>query len=153
MKAADLDAILLGEIGGLRPLDFDLGNSPREISPQVVGGRRAICHTSNGTAAIRAVATAPVVLLGCLRNSAAVARAALVQARDGDLSILLVCSGGAGGRAFARQDCTNEDPSGASIRPRGARATRRPRTGRCPPLSPAPRLRCAARAGRWPATP
>jgi 2-phosphosulfolactate phosphatase len=104
MKTADLDAILLGEIGGLRPPDFDLGNSPREISPQVVRGRRAICHTSNGTAAIRAVATAPVVLLGCLRNSAAVARAALVQARDGDLSILLVCSGGAGGQAFALDD-------------------------------------------------
>jgi 2-phosphosulfolactate phosphatase len=104
LKAADREAILMGEIGGLRPSDFDLGNSPREISPQVIGGRRAICHTSNGTAAIRAVATAPIVLLGCLRNSAAVARAAFVHAQEGERSILIVCSGGAGGRAFALDD-------------------------------------------------
>jgi 2-phosphosulfolactate phosphatase len=104
IKAADREAILLGEIGGLRPSDFDLGNSPREISPQVVGGRRAVCHTSNGTAAIRAVATAPVVLLGCLRNSAAVARTALFHAHEGDRSILIICSGGAGGRDFALDD-------------------------------------------------
>jgi 2-phosphosulfolactate phosphatase len=103
-KRADPAAILMGEIGGLRPDDFDLGNSPREISPQIVGGRRAICHTSNGTGAIRAVAAAPVVLLGCLRNSAAVARVALERASDGDRPILIVCSGGGGGRAFALDD-------------------------------------------------
>src|SRR5262245_49679266 len=89
-KRADPASILLGEIGGLRPVDFDLGNSPREISPLVVGGRRAICSTSNGTAAIRAVATAPVVMLGCLRNSAAVARAALDRARELGRPILIV---------------------------------------------------------------
>jgi 2-phosphosulfolactate phosphatase len=103
-KRDDPAAILLGEIGGLRPIDFDLGNSPREISSQVVDGRRAICSTSNGTAAIRAVATAPVVMLGCLRNSAAVARVALDRAREGDRPILIVCSGGAGGRSFALDD-------------------------------------------------
>jgi 2-phosphosulfolactate phosphatase len=103
-KRADAAAILLGEIGGLRPSDFDCGNSPREINRQLVDGRRAICHTSNGTGAIRAVATAPVVMLGCLRNCAAVARAALEGAREGERPILIVCSGGAGGRAFALDD-------------------------------------------------
>jgi len=103
-KRADPAAVLLGEIGGLRPDDFDLGNSPREIGSDVVAGRRAICSTSNGTAAIRAVATAPVVMLGCLRNSATVARAALEQARALGRPILIVCSGGAGGRAFALDD-------------------------------------------------
>ncbi len=106
-KRANPEAILLGEIGGLRPPDFDLGNSPRDITPQMVAGHRAICHTSNGTAAIRAVAAAPVVLLGCLRNAAAVARAALAasaQGDQGDRPITIVCSGGGGGQAFALDD-------------------------------------------------
>lgn len=106
-KRANPEAILLGEIGGLRPPDFDLGNSPRDITPQLVAGRRAICHTSNGTAAIRAVAAAPVVLLGCLRNATAVARAALAaseRAGRGDRPIAIVCSGGGGGQAFALDD-------------------------------------------------
>lgn len=102
-KRDDPGALLLGEIGGLRPDDFDLGNSPRDISAAIVGGRRAICHTSNGTAAIRAVAAAPLVMLGCLRNSAAVAEAALAGAADGN-AITIVCSGGAGGRSFALDD-------------------------------------------------
>ena len=103
-KLADPGALLLGEIGGLRPDDFDLGNSPRDISAQLVAGRRAICHTSNGTAAIRAVAESPIVMLGCLRNSAAVARVAIAEATRGTHSITIVCSGGAGGRSFALDD-------------------------------------------------
>ena len=106
-KRANPAAILLGEIGGLRPPDFDLGNSPRDITPQIVAGRQAICHTSNGTAAIRAVAAAPMVLLGCLRNATAVARAATAasaQRSQGDQLITIVCSGGGGGQAFALDD-------------------------------------------------
>jgi len=103
-KWRDPDALLLGEIGGLRPADFDLGNSPHELSPATVGGRRAICSTSNGTAAIRAVAGAPVVLLGCLRNATAVAETAFALAQADEPPVTIVCAGGAGGRAFALDD-------------------------------------------------
>ena len=103
-KRRDPGALLLGEIGGLRPDDFDLGNSPRELSPANAGGRRAICHTSNGTAAIRAVAGAPAVLLGCLRNTTAVAGKAFALALADDLPVTIVCAGGSGGRAFALDD-------------------------------------------------
>ena len=103
-KRDDPEAVLLGECGGLRPPDFDLGNSPRDITPQIVTGRRVICHTSNGTAAIRAVAAAPVVLLGCLRNATAVAVAAIAQAGRDERSITIVCSGGGGGQTFALDD-------------------------------------------------
>jgi 2-phosphosulfolactate phosphatase len=103
-KRANPTAILLGEIGGLRPPDFDLGNSPRDITPRIVAGRQAICSTSNGTAAIRAVAAAPVVLLGCLRNATAAALAALAASAQGDRPITIVCSGGGGGLDFALDD-------------------------------------------------
>lgn len=103
-KRIDPTAILLGEIGGLRPDDFDLGNSPREITPAAVAGRRAICSTSNGTAAIRAATAAPLALLGCLRNGTAVVRVALDAARQDGLGLTIVCSGGAGGRSFALDD-------------------------------------------------
>lgn len=103
-KRRDPGALLLGEIGGLRPDDFDLGNSPRELNPTNAGGRRAICHTSNGTAAIRAVTGAPAVLLGCLRNATAVAEQAFVLAQAADLPVTIVCAGGSGGRVFALDD-------------------------------------------------
>src|SRR5215212_1996288 len=103
-RRRDPAALLIGEIGGLRPADFDLGNSPREYTPTLVAGRRAICHTSNGTAAIRAVANAPLTLLGCLRNATAVAGLAFREARASDLPVTIVCSGGSGGRAFALDD-------------------------------------------------
>jgi 2-phosphosulfolactate phosphatase len=103
-KADDPAAILLGEVSGLRPADFDLGNSPRELASAGVAGRRAICATSNGTAAIRGVADAPATLLGCVRNGTAVAARAFALAREGAWPVTIVCSGGAGGRAFALDD-------------------------------------------------
>ena len=103
-KRRDPRLLLLGEEAGMRPDGFDLGNSPREVRPDLVAGRWAVCRTSNGTVALRAVAAAPLVLLGCLRNAGAVARAAVAGARARDLDISLVCSGVDGGRAFALDD-------------------------------------------------
>jgi 2-phosphosulfolactate phosphatase len=105
-KAAAPDALLLGEEGGLRPPGFDLGNSPREVAllARERVPSRAICCTSNGTGALRAVAGAPTVLLACLRNATAAARRAAELARQGGLDVTIVCSGLAGGRAFARDD-------------------------------------------------
>ena len=105
-KAAAPDALLLGEEGGLRPSGFDLGNSPREVAVLARAGApsRAICCTSNGTGALRAVAGAPIVLLACLRNATAVARRASELARQRGLDVTIVCSGVSGGRAFALDD-------------------------------------------------
>ena len=103
-KRRDPALLLLGEEEGLRPAGFDLGNSPLDIRPELVAGRRAVCRTSNGTAALRAVADAPLVLLGCLRNAGAVARAAVAAADSLDTGITVVCSGLDGGRDFALDD-------------------------------------------------
>jgi 2-phosphosulfolactate phosphatase len=43
------DRLLVGETGGLKPADFDFGNSPLEMSTAQLDGRRLIQATSNGT--------------------------------------------------------------------------------------------------------
>lgn len=103
-KRRDPTLLLAGEEDGLRPAGFDLGNSPLDLRPGLVAGRRAVCRTSNGTVALRATAGAPVVLLGCLRNAGAVARAAIAAADVLDTGVSVVCSGIGGGRGFALDD-------------------------------------------------
>lgn len=104
LKRFDRDALLLGEDDGLPPAGFDLGNSPRELARVPLAGRRAICRTSNGTAALQTVAREPVVFLGCPRNASAVSRLAAQVARDAGLDLTLVCSGTGGGRDVASDD-------------------------------------------------
>ena len=96
--------LLCGEEGGLPPAGFDYGNSPREFSTLDLKSRRAILCTSNGTRALLAAAAAPLVLVGCLLNAAAVAGAAATAAATGGLDITIVCAGDEGGTAFAAED-------------------------------------------------
>ena len=86
------DTLLAGERQGVRIDGFDLGNSPREMSPATVGGRTVVLTTTNGTPALLASAGAREVIVGAAVNFGAVAariRAAYQQ--DGDL--LIVCAG------------------------------------------------------------
>ncbi|SNY59631.1 2-phosphosulfolactate phosphatase [Paractinoplanes atraurantiacus] len=43
------ERLLAGEVGGLKPADFDYGNSPLEMSGAQLDGRGLIQATSNGT--------------------------------------------------------------------------------------------------------
>jgi 2-phosphosulfolactate phosphatase len=90
-------ALLAGERDGTRILasqtggvDFPLGNSPREYTPERVRGKTIVTTTTNGTRALRACAGAKAVLVGCFLNLPAIARW-LVQARP--QTLWLVCSG------------------------------------------------------------
>lgn len=84
------EVLLAGERGGLRLDGFDLGNSPLEAAASPCQGRRAVMNTSNGTDAAHVVAAhAEQVMLACLRNAGAAARAA--QASSGHVTI--VCAG------------------------------------------------------------
>ena len=75
------DTILLGgERDGVRiraaqtgGTDFDLGNSPRECTPETVRGKTIVSTTTNGTRALRACAGAKTVLVGSFLNLAATA--------------------------------------------------------------------------------
>ena len=93
-----------GERDGLRPEGFDYGNSPSELADARLDGRRVVYVTSNGTNALRAVAAAPLVLVGTPRNEVAVTRLALREARARDLDLLIVCAGDEGGYAISLED-------------------------------------------------
>src|SRR6266404_2400812 len=63
------DVLLAGERNGLRiqaeltgALAFDLGNSPREFTPEIVKDKTIVMTTTNGTRALRACASARTVL-------------------------------------------------------------------------------------------
>ncbi len=90
--------LLAGERNCVRIEGFDLGNSPLEMTQQTVGGRQLIMTTTNGTAALAAVASARKVLIASLLNVDAVAR----EMATIEGGITLVCAGRE--RRFALED-------------------------------------------------
>ena len=95
LKQADGGVVLAGERDGVRirkdltgTIDFDLGNSPREFTKGVVGARKIVMTTTNGTRALRACAGAKRVLVGSFLNLGATAQQAAVVDE-----LLVVCSG------------------------------------------------------------
>jgi 2-phosphosulfolactate phosphatase len=90
-------ALLAGERNGLRiqldltgSVPFDLGNSPREFTREIVAGKTVIITTTNGTRALRACARAQAALIGSFLNLGATAD--FVRQRQ-PADVLLVCSG------------------------------------------------------------
>ena len=91
------DVLLAGERQGFRidaartgGVRFDLGNSPREFTPETVKGKTIVMTTTNGTRALRACEGASHVLIGCFLNLRAVANCVREQNVE---HLLLVCSG------------------------------------------------------------
>jgi 2-phosphosulfolactate phosphatase len=97
-RATTPDAVLAGEEGGLRIPGFGLGNSPREFTPEAVGGRDVILTTSNGTKTLRAVVGGRTVAIGAFLNRSAVGDWVVARGTDS----LIVCSGYEG--AFSMED-------------------------------------------------
>jgi 2-phosphosulfolactate phosphatase len=83
--------LLGGERNGVRisaeGIDFDLGNSPREYTPEKVRGKTIVSTTTNGT---RACAKAQTVLAASFLNLTATAQFIRQQ---NFANILLVCAG------------------------------------------------------------
>jgi 2-phosphosulfolactate phosphatase len=93
-----------GERHGLKFPGFDFGNSPIELAEATLADRRVIFATSNGTNALRAVANAPLVLVGSPRNEVAVVRQAVREARARTCNLLLLCAGEGGGFGISLED-------------------------------------------------
>lgn len=80
---------------------FDLGNSPREFTADVVTGKTIVMTTTNGTAALAGTVGAPEVLVGCFANYSAVLAWLRAAARAGK-SLTIICAGSNG--RFALED-------------------------------------------------
>jgi 2-phosphosulfolactate phosphatase len=89
------ESILLGgERNGVRisadGIDFDLGNSPREYTPEKVRGKTIVSTTTNGTRALRACVGAKTILASSFLNLTATAE---FLRQNHFENILLVCAG------------------------------------------------------------
>jgi 2-phosphosulfolactate phosphatase len=89
--------LLAGERDGLRisgaltgGVEFDLGNSPREFTPDRVAGKTIVSTTTNGTRALRACAGAKRVLAASFLDLAATAG---FLVHESPAHVLLVCAG------------------------------------------------------------
>ena len=91
------DVLLAGEREGVRipaeltgSIAFDLGNSPREFTREIIAGRTIVMTTTNGTRALRACAHARKVLVSSFLNLRATAN---LLEREAPPHLVLVCSG------------------------------------------------------------
>jgi 2-phosphosulfolactate phosphatase len=97
LRADHPAALLAGERDGVRILaarsggvDFDLGNSPREFTPERVAGREIILTTTNGTRALQACLGARRIWPGAWLNLGALARR--LQSEQA-ARLLIICAG------------------------------------------------------------
>ena len=94
IKKKSPDVLLGGERNGVRisadGIDFDLGNSPREYTPEKVRGKTIVSTTTNGTRALRACMNAKTVLASSFLNLTATAEFLRQNQFE---TILLVCAG------------------------------------------------------------
>jgi len=86
------DVRMAGERKMLPITGFDLGNSPREYTPEAVEGKTVIMTTTNGTSAIAASQGARDVIIGSYVNFSAVSTM-LRTALRGDTDVAIVCAG------------------------------------------------------------
>ncbi|MBW3535439.1 MAG: 2-phosphosulfolactate phosphatase [Gemmatimonadetes bacterium] len=82
------DTLLCGERRGLKVEGYDLGNSPREFTPAVVGGKRLVMSTTNGTRAFQVAQAAQRVLVASFLNLGAAA-----EALGGSTAVAILCAG------------------------------------------------------------
>jgi len=87
--------LLCGERNCHRVRGFDLGNSPRDFTPQRCAGRTLLISTTNGTRALGLTHQARQVILAAFLNLSAIAD--LLARQTGDVALL--CAGTKGRRS------------------------------------------------------
>lgn len=82
------DTLLCGERKGSKVEGFDLGNSPREFTREVVGGKRLVMSTTNGTRALTFGQHGARLVPCAFTNLGAVAKGVSASGR-----IVILCAG------------------------------------------------------------
>ncbi len=107
LAAENPGSVLMGEVDGIRPEGFDLGNSPGEIvaEPHLVAGMTIVHRSSAGTRCARAALANRAQPVYVASLVVATATAAAVASHD---EVTIVASG-VGGRDIAAEDeiCAN----------------------------------------------
>ncbi len=80
---------IAGERNGEKAPGFDFGNSPREYSRELIGGKKIVLTTTNGTKCIHASLDADEVLIGSFFNLDAI----ITYLRNSSNDAVLFCSG------------------------------------------------------------
>lgn len=104
LKTTHREAILAGEIGGIKIPGFDLGNSPSEFSTEAVSGKEIIMATSNGTKAILKAQEneAKIIVMASFLNLSEIVSSALDIFLNEIPAISVICAGSHG--EFASED-------------------------------------------------
>jgi len=107
IAAAIPGAVLMGEVSGIRPDEFPLGNSPDEIvaRPEAVKGRTVVHRSSAGTRCARAAlgtGASPIYIASLVVASATATATAAALA--GSPSVTIVASGESGVRRAEEDD-------------------------------------------------
>lgn len=92
LREQGVPVLLCGEKDGFKRPGYDLGNSPREYTPDLVKDKTVIHLTTNGTRALAASASAQKILIAAFSNMAAVANRLRYYEDEADL-FLFVSSG------------------------------------------------------------
>jgi 2-phosphosulfolactate phosphatase len=82
LRDAGVGQICMGEVGGIKPAGFDLGNSPFEASEADLDGKTVIQRTSAGTQGIVTARQATRLYAGSLVTASATTRALRAHAPD-----------------------------------------------------------------------
>ncbi len=82
LKAGDPDLLLVGEIAGVKPPDFDVGNSPAAFGPEHRGRRIVLSSGAGAPALCRAPLSPGPVLCAAFVNAASTARAIRACGQD-----------------------------------------------------------------------
>jgi 2-phosphosulfolactate phosphatase len=91
------DCLLAGEVGGFKPDGFDLGNSPLDITPDIVAGKQIFFSTSNGTRMLNRTKASPHRFVSTFVNlTASINVIGPTSQRSKFPRLLLCCSGNHG---------------------------------------------------------
>ena len=100
LREQGVGEICLGEVDGIRPDGFDLGNSPFEMLNADVAGKTLIQSTRAGTVGMSAAVNASQIYAGSLVLAAATVKAILDDAHD----LVTIVAMGAEARVHADED-------------------------------------------------
>jgi 2-phosphosulfolactate phosphatase len=101
LRAELPNVLLAGEREGYRIEGFELGNSPFEMTREVVGGRTLVMCSTNGTRAIVASRAGAELIVACFLNMSAAVRYARGTGRD----VTVLCSGKLGAASLEDVVC------------------------------------------------